>query len=214
MRYYVQRGDDQSGPFTLGGLRRRVDKGEVFLSDQVRPVNSPAWMPVGQFLATIAHPATETLSADIPSDGRSPVLPEEAVPPNLHWIIIMLLGPLTFSIFPAVWGIVQTIWVRRIRPQSKAFLLLVLAIGAGLVARGLYTRLPDPWMAPVFSLAGFILLCCAEVAMTRDLEAYYNTTENIHLKLSGTMVFFFNVLYFQYHLSRIARWKKTGVLSP
>jgi hypothetical protein len=213
MRYYVQRGNDQSGPFTLESLRRRVDKGEVFFSDQVRPLNSPDWMPLGQFLATIAQPAAAVHSADIPADGRSPVLPDEAIPPNLHWVIIMLLGPLTFSIFPAIWGIVQTHWVRKIRPQSKALFFLLLAIGAGLVARVLSARFSDPWIAPIFSLASFGSLCCAEVAMTRDLEAYYNTTENIHLKLSGAMVFFFNVLYFQYHLSRIARWKKTGVLS-
>jgi hypothetical protein len=61
-------------------------------------------------------------------------------------------------------------------------------------------------------MAGFVLLCCAEVAMARDLEAYYNSTENIGLRLSGAMVFFFNVFYFQYHFSRIAKWKKTGVL--
>jgi hypothetical protein len=27
------------------------------------------------------------------------------------------------------------------------------------------------------------------------------------------MTFFFNILYLQYHMSRIAKWKQTGVLS-
>jgi hypothetical protein len=45
------------------------------------------------------------------------------------------------------------------------------------------------------------------------MEEYYNTVENIGLSLSGGMTFFFNVIYFQYHINRIARWKKTGVLS-
>ena len=37
--------------------------------------------------------------------------------------------------------------------------------------------------------------------------------EDIGLSLSGAMIFFFNVIYIQYHINRIARWKKTGVLS-
>ena len=28
------------------------------------------------------------------------------------------------------------------------------------------------------------------------------------------MIFFFAVYYFQHHFSRIAQWKKTGVLAP
>jgi hypothetical protein len=214
MRYYVQRGKDESGPFTFRTLRRRVDNGEIFLSDQVRSLDSPTWVPVGQFLATIADPAAAVHSVPVPAGGLAPVLPAEAIPPNLHWVIILLLSPLTLSIFPAVWSVVQAAWVRRIRPQSRALFFLLPAIGAGVLARGVQTRFADAGILPLLWLAGFVLFCCSEAAMTRDLEAYYNSTENIHLKLSGTMVFFFNVFYFQYHLSRIARWKKTGVLQP
>jgi hypothetical protein len=35
----------------------------------------------------------------------------------------------------------------------------------------------------------------------------------VGLRLSAAMTFFFNILYFQYHLSRIAQWKKTGQFS-
>ena len=38
--------------------------------------------------------------------------------------------------------------------------------------------------------------------------------EPINLRLSGVMTFFFNILYFQYHFTRIAEWKRTGMLSP
>ncbi len=44
--------------------------------------------------------------------------------------------------------------------------------------------------------------------------AYYNTVEPIGLRLSGVMTFFFNVFYFQHHMSRIVLWKLTGYLSP
>ena len=58
----------------------------------------------------------------------------------------------------------------------------------------------------------FIWWACFQ--MKSDLEDYYNSTEPINLQLSGVMIFFFDVYYFQHHLSRIAQWKKTGVLSP
>jgi len=45
------------------------------------------------------------------------------------------------------------------------------------------------------------------------MEEYYNSRENIGLSLSGVMTFFFSTIYLQYHVNRIARWKKTGVLS-
>jgi len=49
--------------------------------------------------------------------------------------------------------------------------------------------------------------------MRRSLLNYYNTVEPIGLRLSGVMTFFFSVFYFQYHFTRIANWKQTGVLS-
>jgi hypothetical protein len=45
------------------------------------------------------------------------------------------------------------------------------------------------------------------------MEEYYTSTENIGLTLSSPMTFFFSTLYIQYHINRLARWKKTGVLS-
>jgi hypothetical protein len=50
--------------------------------------------------------------------------------------------------------------------------------------------------------------------MKNDLEEYYNSMEPINLRLNGGLTFFFAVWYFQHHLSRIAQWKKSGVLQP
>jgi hypothetical protein len=50
--------------------------------------------------------------------------------------------------------------------------------------------------------------------MRDALVEYYNTVEPINLRLSGVMTFFFSFLYFQYHFSRIANWKRTGYLLP
>jgi hypothetical protein len=48
--------------------------------------------------------------------------------------------------------------------------------------------------------------------MRRSMEDYYNSAEPVGLQLSGVMTFFFNVIYFQYHLNRIRQFKTTGVL--
>src|SRR5262249_41010169 len=72
---------------------------------------------------------------------------------------------------------------------------------------------PNP-IGGLFSLIGIVLLLVGLFQMKSDLEGYYNTVEPINLRLSGVMTFFFGILYFQHHFSRIAQWKKTGVLSP
>jgi hypothetical protein len=62
-------------------------------------------------------------------------------------------------------------------------------------------------------LLNFLIAIVALVAifgMRSSLVRYYNTVEPIGLKLSGVMTFFFSILYFQYHFSRVAAWKKTG----
>jgi drug/metabolite transporter (DMT)-like permease len=47
-----------------------------------------------------------------------------------------------------------------------------------------------------------------------SLLNYYNTVENIGLKLSPIMTFFFGVFYFQHHFTRIADWKDGKPLVP
>jgi hypothetical protein len=65
-------------------------------------------------------------------------------------------------------------------------------------------------------LLNIVILAAALMAlfgMRRSLVGYYNTVKPVGLRLSAAMTFFFNILYFQYHLSRIAQWKKTGQFS-
>jgi hypothetical protein len=57
------------------------------------------------------------------------------------------------------------------------------------------------------------LIIMAWFNMRASLLHYYNVVEPYGLRLSGVMTFFFNMLYFQYHLSKIAQWKKTGIKS-
>jgi hypothetical protein len=181
--------------------------------------DAEAWVPVSQLLAGVpiaaSAPAFPTSQGAAHAAAPALDLADNPVPPNCHWIIVLVLGMATASVFTAVWAVVQATWVRRINPQSNALRFLLLALGAGVLGPVINESMPEfAGISVLFSLAAFVLFLFAEAAMRSDLESYYNSTENIHLQLSGAMIFFFNVLYFQYHLSRIARWKKTGVLKP
>ena len=74
----------------------------------------------------------------------------------------------------------------------------------------LFTPILGAFLVPLL----WILAMVAIFRMRRGLLTHYNSVENIQLRLSGVMTFFFNIYYFQHHLSRIARWKKAGQLTP
>ena len=60
----------------------------------------------------------------------------------------------------------------------------------------------------ILIVMGFVMV----FGVRKSMVTYYNSVEPIGLRLSGIMTFFFNFLYFQYHFSRIANWKRTGIL--
>jgi len=68
-------------------------------------------------------------------------------------------------------------------------------------------------LGAIFILAGAIVYLVGVFSIRAAMEDYYNSTENIGLQLGGVMTFFFSTVYIQYHINKIARWKKTGVLS-
>ncbi len=116
------------------------------------------------------------------------------------------------------------VWVRNLDKQSKALLFYFIGVGAftllfivGLVVILKDPNNPNPWGAvPIvlgsLSLLVFVILSFFD--LRRSMVTYYNTVEPIGLRLSGVMTFFFNVYYFQHHMSRIATWKLTGYLAP
>ena len=67
-------------------------------------------------------------------------------------------------------------------------------------------------MGGLICLGGVILVLVGVFNMRSSLEHHYNRAEPIGLKLHPVMTFFFNTLYFQYHMTRIAEWKRTGTL--
>lgn len=151
----------------------------------------------------------------------------------MHWFVVFLLGSFTLGVFSIIWAFVIAGFVKKISPRCNGrgllFAILVLDLGyllmfvlAIVVNRtGHWDRslLPNP--ETTFSILGFLLSVMMSIMaitaifrMRRGMLTYYNATEPIRLRLSGAMTFFFSIYYLQYHLSRIATWKKTGQLVP
>lgn len=135
-------------------------------------------------------------------------------PPQLHWALVLLFSILTLGIFMIVWLFVQSTWVRKINPASKVtthyFVYLVLAIFGQILVEG-----SDNLKAVglVVMLASYVVFYIGAYSMRRSMLDHYNSVEPMQLKLSAAMVFLFSVFYFQYHMTRIARWKAASKLA-
>lgn len=170
-----------------------------------RPGPTPA-APGFQQPAWQGHPAQPTWG------GASPW----PAPPEMHWAVVLLLSMVTCGIFGLVWFYKQAAFVKRLDPRNQAIqfffayiAVLVLSVFLSLMGRYSFLLLFNillPW-------AALALLLAAVFSMRSVLMRHYNTVENIGLKLGPVMTFFFNMLYFQYHFSRIAQWKRTGRLT-
>ena len=140
----------------------------------------------------------------------------------MHWFVVLIISAFTYGLGYFVWGFRQAFFVKRLDPASKSVKYLTLSCGAMVLQVALYFAM----MNGLFSDSAFVMMAMVTVTnvvivifvlvsvfgMRRALLNYYNSVEPIGLRLSGVMTFFFSILYFQYHFSRIVAWKKTGVL--
>jgi uncharacterized protein DUF4339 len=209
MNYFVKRGDQQYGPYSLADLQRYVQSGNIAPTDLARSEAMQDWVPVSQVIGNISVPAAPTASAtgqNVPQANLNP-------PPNLHWGVVLLLTIVTCGIFGIIWLFVEAAWVKKVRPSSRAIFYLigyvVLAFIAGFINAERGDGNPG---AALMQLGAIVLYICAVFSMRGDIEDYYNNEEKIGLSLNGILTFFFNIFYFQYHFNRINRWKQTGVL--
>ncbi len=211
MQYFVKRGEQRFGPYSLSDLQRYVQSGNVLSADLAQSEGMNDWVPVSQVLGNIPAPLVN-------SDGIAvaPALEPQLVPlpPNLHWSIVLILDVVTRQLFNLIWAVVQANWARKLTGDNKP-MVLVAMYPAGMVAGFLTMVLFKDFSAlgGIFILAGAIVYLFGIFSIKAAMEEYYNSTENIGLTLSGAMTFFFSSIYIQYHINRIARWKKTGVLS-
>ena len=208
MEYFVKRGEQRFGPYSLSDLQTYVQSGSLLVADLAQSEGMSDWVPVSQVLGNI--PAAPVVTAT-PVTATAPQL--VSLPPNWHWAIVLILGVLTRQLFNMIWALVQANWARKLGNDNKP-LVLVAMYPAGMIA-GFLTMVFNRQLAGLgglFIIAGAIVYLVGIFSIKSAMEEYYTTTENIGLQLSGVMTFFFSTVYIQYHINSIARWKKTGVL--
>ena len=143
------------------------------------------------------------------------------MPPDIHWIWLVVLGLPTLGIFPFIWFLRMTSFVRKLDPDETPMYLAILGfiiihIGNFVRTTHSYQAAPhaNSGLSALFVFGGIACYIVARFKMRRILLIHYNSIEPIGLYLSDVMTFFFGSYYLQYHFSRIARWKKTGYLRP
>jgi len=225
MEYQIQRGDQKFGPYSLAELQQYVQEGRVLLTDLAQSDGMTDWVPVSQILGNIPIPAPAQVLAPPPQD----IIP---LPPNIHWVVILIglalarlsalialpLGILGL-LFIVVWAIILANWARRLVNKNTALVLVAMfptVIFAAILAATAGGAEGNEGLIAVagfLQLAGWISYLVGIFKIRAAMEEYYNSKENIALTLSGAMTFFFSIVYLQYHINRIAQWKKTGILT-
>jgi GYF domain 2 len=211
MQYFVKRAEEKFGPYTLAELQRYAQSGNITADDLAQSEGMTDWAPVSQVLGNI--PATAVASFGS-AEAAEPAPQLVSLAPNLHWVFVLILDIVTRQLFNLIWSLILANWARKLSNNNKP-LVLVAMYPAGIIT-GMLVIMTERSMAPLgsfFILAGLIVYVVGIFSIKAAMEEYYNWTEKIGLRMSSVMTFFFSTIYIQYHINRIARWKKTGVLS-
>jgi GYF domain 2 len=230
VNYFIKRDLNEYGPYTLADLQKYVASGNILLTDLCRSEGLTEWVPVSQVIGNIPVPAAPQPPAGAPAAAyAAPAASPYPPPPNLHWGICVLLTVITCTLFGWIWAFVQAVWVKRVQPSSKGIIFYSVAAGLHLLSIfiGFYYGITlglrgadaaASLSAPEFRmLAGLMRLVILTVIivgnfnMRDSIEEHFNTAEPIGLSLSGVMTFFFGILYFQYHFTKVNEMKRRQV---
>ena len=218
MEYFVQRGQQKFGPYSLAEMQEYAQAGRILPTDLAKSEGMTDWVSVSQILGNIPAPVAVPVTVAAPVE----TVP---LPPNLHWAILLViliagqLLALLSLLFNWVWVFILANWARRLSGNNKAMVLVAMypaGFLAGILSFGFAAVQNSPGASAIGGLlifGGLIAYIVGIFKIREAMEEYYNTRENIALTLSGVMTFFFSIIYLQYHINRIHRWKNTGILS-
>lgn len=227
LKYLVLRDGREFGPYSLDELRRYVAEGRIRADESVReagaggrsfasvldltgPVDAaPRVPPVPPAPAggTSPYAAPATWS----EMERAPGGPERSLPmpPDMHWGVLFLLCAVTCGLFWIARILTQAVYARKVVPECRApfyYAIYLLCVVAQIAFGGTSARPADNAspLALLATLAGFVFVIAGHFSMKAALE------EAFRRNLSGVMTFFFNVLYFQWHMHDVANDLKAG----
>jgi hypothetical protein len=203
VNYFIHRDGQQDGPYTLADLQRLVGSGEVLTTALASCEMSSDPVPISQIVAV---PPSASLVAAI-AEARS--FPN---PPNLYWVLLLVLDVLTLGLFVTVWDIVQAVWLNKLETASKALFYYIIADACALGGFVIFAAAPahtSPGPVPyLFQVVAVILVLIGRFSFRSSMEKHFNGPDPIGLSLGGVMTFFFGGIYFQYHINDIVRRRR------
>jgi hypothetical protein len=215
MTYQVLRNGQTYGPYTVEDLQRYVASGNVLLTDMAKSDAMPDWIPVAQILGSASVTAKPVYPSPVAYSQSGGIYPD---PPNLNWVLELLLGFFTCGLFVVVWNLVIAAWANRVQPASKALMfyiiatvLVVLHFGSswGVVLSMSHHQQPHQnFVGGFIGIASWVARLIARFTLRDTLEQHFNGSEPLGLRLSAVMTFFFGGLYFQYKLNEINQLKQ------
>lgn len=121
-------------------------------------------------------------------------------PPRLHWAILLvaLVGSefiatrlphpyndILENVFIAVWPIYLSIWIRKVHYRSLSLYWALASFATGFLFSWIL------WIVVIYEIR-------------EELLEHYNRREPVGLRLNWILSLLFSVVYYQYHLRRIA----------
>ncbi|NYF91195.1 DUF4339 domain-containing protein [Tunturiibacter empetritectus] len=216
MTYQVSRNGQMYGPYTLEDLQRYVASGNILPTDMAKSDAMPDWVPVAQLVGAAVVPTAAAYAAPVAYPQAGGAYPD---PPNLNWVLELLLGFLTCTFFVVVWNLVIAAWANKVQPASKALMfyiiatvLVVLNLGGswGVVISMSHHQQPHQnFVGGFIGIASWVARLIARFTLRDTLEQHFNSAEPVGLRLNPVMTFFFGGIYFQYKLNEINQLKQT-----
>ncbi|MGD0446715.1 MAG: hypothetical protein ABSA39_22495 [Edaphobacter sp.] len=172
---------------------------------------------------------TLNLTPEHPS-GLNPAYP---APPRVDCIVLCLVGltikwlitqyspaqyhDLLYSLVVDGWAFYLCRWIHAINPEARSpfWCDVYLVVQLSFAALSTHAK-PHGWLLGLYILlviASATLGIATIFLIKGDLEKHYNEREPIGLVLNGWLTFFFSFVYFQSHLSRIAKEKQAQSLA-
>jgi GYF domain 2 len=237
MHYYVSRGGQTYGPYTLADLQRYVASGHILLSDLAKSDETAQWVPVDQILkAPAAADAPQLPDQETPVTPAAPVTPPAAAPyypptpaytnanlypdpPNLHWALVLLIDLFTCGLFQIIWNFVMAAWLKRVQPNSKAIIYYAVGYGLLLLSSGLSFPIYLAQLhhghphhnlgAGLLGIIAWVFRLLARFSFKDSLEEHFNGPEPMGYRMNSVLLFFFGGLYIQSELNRINEIKQS-----
>jgi hypothetical protein len=123
MEYFVKRGDQRFGPYSLPDLQQYVQAGNLVVGDLAQSEGMIDWVPLSQVLGNIPAIAVSGGGVAVAAAAEPQLVP---LPPNLHWSIVLILGLVTKQLFNLVWALVQGNWARKLSGDNKPLVLVAM----------------------------------------------------------------------------------------